>query len=268
MSALAVASAAAFVATWLVMPGRGRPRIPRLTVDDPADLPVRWHRVAGLAVGAVALAMPALRPAPHHLVVVAAIAGAVWAGVVLVRRSRQRIQRATDRRRVVEMCDAMVAELEAGQPPGHALAWVARSWPELGSAGSLARLGGDVPTALRAVAAQTRVDPLSQVAAGWDVAHRSGAGLADVLDRLSVALRDDEEVRREVSASLGPTRATARLLAVLPLFGLGLGFSMGADPLAVLLGSTFGALCLAIGTALAVAGVFWVERIADRAEPC
>jgi hypothetical protein len=34
-----------------------------------------------------------------------------------------------------------------------------------------------------------------------------------------------------------------------------------------LVGSTLGALCLAAGAALAVGGLFWVERIADRAEP-
>jgi tight adherence protein B len=85
---------------------------------------------------------------------------------------------------------------------------------------------------------------------------------------LSRALRDDDDVRREVAASLGPTRATGRLLAILPVFGLGLGYSMGADPLSVLLGTTFGSLCLAAGASLAAGGLLWIDRIADRAETC
>jgi tight adherence protein B len=104
------------------------------------------------------------------------------------------------------------------------------------------------------------------VAAGWEVASRSGAGLADVLDRLSGVLRTDEDVRREVAANLASPRATATMLAVLPVFGIGLGTAIGADPAGVLLGTMLGACCLAAGCLLAVAGLFWVERIVDRAE--
>ena len=268
---LLLAAVAAGVAVWLAIPDRTRSRRRRLADDDaPSDPRAEWRRavgLAGLALLVAVVALPTARPAPHHVLVLATVMGAAWAGVVLVRRSRRRARMLADRRRVVEMCDAMVAELRAGQPPSRALAWVARGWPELTAASRLAGLGGDVPAALRTIAGRSRAAPLVHVAAGWEVAYRSGAGLADVLDRLSVALRDDEDVRREVSASLGPTRATGRLLAVLPLFGLALGFTMGADPLGVLLGSTFGALCLATGAALAAGGVFWVERIADRAEP-
>jgi tight adherence protein B len=269
--ALALAAIAAAVAAWLGTPNRIRSRWRRLGGDStPAPYARRLRVVAPavLAVGVGVVALPAARPAPHHLLILVTMAGVVWAGVVLAGRGRRSAQLAADRRRVVEMCDAMVSELRAGQPPSRALAWVAGGWPELAATSSLAGMGGDVPAALRTVAAQSGVAPLAQVAAAWDVAHRSGAGLADVLDRLSLTLREDEDVRREITASLGSTRATGRLLAVLPLFGLGLGLAMGADPLAVLLGSTFGAFCLAVGAGLATVGVFWVERIADRAEPC
>lgn len=164
------------------------------------------------------------------------------------------------------MCDALVAELESGQPPAAAVDAVARDWPELEAVRDAARLGGDVPSALRVMSERPGGEPLASVAAGWEVASRSGAGLADVLERLAGVLRTDEDVRREVAANLAAPRATATMLAVLPVFGIGLGTALGADPLGVLLGTLPGALCLCAGSVLAVAGLFWVERIVDRAE--
>jgi tight adherence protein B len=87
-----------------------------------------------------------------------------------------------------------------------------------------------------------------------------------VLDRLAGTLRDDDEARQEVVSSLAASRATARLLAVLPVFGLLLGGGLGGRPWMVLIDSMIGAGCLLGGAVLAVAGVFWVERIADHAE--
>jgi tight adherence protein B len=265
---LTLAATAAALAAWLLQPARrwaGPARPGGRPIHDVRRLG-RLGPVAVVVAGGVAAA-PVLRPAPHLFVVAITVGLVAWAGVVLVRRTRRRSRQAARRREVVDLCDGLVAELRAGQPPGRALDWVARSWPELEHASALARMGGDVPLAMRQAAGQPGAEPFAQVAAGWQVAHRTGASLADVLDRLSRSLRADEDVRREVSASLGPTRATGRLLALLPLFGLGLGVTMGADPVSVLLGTTFGSLCLAIGAGLAVSGLFWVERIADRADP-
>jgi tight adherence protein B len=264
---LAIVAAAAASAT-LVLPTDARSGLRRWRPAS-AMHHAPWLRLGmpALAVLLLPVAIPMLRPEQHHVLVAVTVIAAVWSGLVLARRERQRARRASRRRQAVDICDALVTELRSGQPPGRALTWVARSWPDVERASTIAGLGGDVPGALRRLASRPGAEPLARIAAGWEVAHRSGAGLADVLDRLSRSLRDDEDIRREISASLGPTRATARLLAVLPAFGLGLGYTMGADPMSVLVGSTLGALCLAAGAALAVGGLFWVEHIADRAEP-
>jgi tight adherence protein B len=265
---LLLAIVAAATAATLMLPADARSGLRRWRpTSSPHHAPWRRFGLPALAVPVLAIVVPRLRPSPHHVLVAATVIAVVWSGMVLARRGRQRARRASRRQQAVDICDALVTELRSGQPPGRALAWVARSWPDVERAGSIAGLGGDVPGALRQLASRPGAEPLARIAAGWEVAHRSGAGLADVLDRLSRSLRDDEDVRREISASLGPTRATARLLAVLPAFGLGLGYTMGADPLGVLIGSTLGAMCLTVGAALAVGGLLWVERIADRAEP-
>jgi tight adherence protein B len=86
------------------------------------------------------------------------------------------------------------------------------------------------------------------------------------VERLANGLRAEEAQRREVSAQLAGPRATARLVAILPLFGLMLAAGLGGDPLRVLFGTSYGLVCLGTGLALDVVGVLWTERIASAAE--
>ncbi|MGA0945546.1 MAG: hypothetical protein ACO3UW_07235, partial [Candidatus Nanopelagicales bacterium] len=92
------------------------------------------------------------------------------------------------------------------------------------------------------------------------------AGLADALDRLVTQERRAEEVRRELDAHLAAPRATARMLALLPALGIGLGLVLGGDPLGWLLGTTIGWACLALGLVLVGIGLGWASRIARRTE--
>jgi tight adherence protein B len=222
-------------------------------------------RRASLTVGvAFAAALSTRHSLGAALVAVAAVAG--LAGGALARKTRLR-QRATQRRgAVLEICDQLAAELRAGQPPARALAHAAELWPDLQPAAAAASLGGDVPDALRSLSTERGTEALAAVAAAWQVAMRSGAGLAGVLDRMAEALRAEDATRREVAAALGPPRATARLLAALPVFGLLLGTGVGADPWSFLFRTPLGVGCLALGTCLALAGLAWVERLADSAE--
>jgi tight adherence protein B len=267
-----MAGAFAAAAAVVLVPGspeRGlRERLGRTSQVQRTSPGFRRARLAQpLLVGTVAAAVLRLAAGRPHLVVLGlTLLLAAWTAVTLARRSRARSERLARRGEVVSICDALVAELQSGQPPAAAVAAVSSEWPDLDPVRDAARLGGDVPAALRRLGERPGGEPLAQVAAAWDVAARSGAGLAEVLDRLSGGLRADEEVRREVAASLAAPRATATMLAVLPVFGLALGTAIGADPVTVLVGSSLGAGCLAAGCALAGAGLFWVERIVDQAE--
>lgn len=201
-----------------------------------------------------------------HVVLVLTMVGAVVFGVrhwrVAVRRRRLRQRR----RHVSEAIGLMSAELRAGILPQRVLTGLAAEFDFLAPAARAADLGGDVPAALRAAADETGAELLAELAGAWLVAERAGAPLARVLDRLEETARGDLEIEREVESGLAPARATGRLMAVLPVFGLALGSGMGGDPIAILTGTYPGVLCLAAGCGLACAGVAWVERIATSAE--
>jgi tight adherence protein B len=236
-----------------------------LSVDEAS---ARSGRHLLIVTGAIGAGLWLVRPAVGAVTVLAlGGAGVGWAVHKLIGNWRDRRVRQQRRVAVVELCDALTAELEAGLPAPTAMKRACLTWPELSDIASRATLGDDVVAALRQrAAASPGAEGLRSVAAAWEVAGRSGAALAVVLGRVAAGLRSDEAARAEVTAALGPPRATAKMLAVLPLFGVALGASMGADPIGFLLGSGAGLVCLAVGTALALAGVWWVEQLASAAE--
>jgi len=223
--------------------------------------------LSGLAVplGAAVVALAVLGAGATTVPLTISVLLVTAAGAALVRRGRAARLARTRRAAVIEACDALAAGLRAGQPPQRVLDRVAADVETLQPAAAAAALGGDVASALRTAARSDGAEGLGLLAAAWTVAQRSGAGLADVVTRIAGVVRLDAEQRRQVDVALGTSRSTARLLAGLPLLGLALGTGIDADPLEVLLRSAPAAWCLAVGTALAVAGVLWVERLADGA---
>ncbi len=179
----------------------------------------------------------------------------------------RRTEAARRRAAVVELCAGLAAELGAGGSAREALVSASRDVPDVEHlAGVASSPHGDVADALRATAVLGGGAGLHRLAMCWQVSERSGSSLAPAVARLTATLRDEEQVRREVAAQLAGPRATAVLLALLPLFGLSMGGALGADPLAVLLGTPIGRGCLALGVLLEAIGLLWTARITRRAE--
>ncbi|WP_316764458.1 type II secretion system F family protein [Streptomyces herbicida] len=204
--------------------------------------------------------------------VIPVVAGA--AGVPVLRRLRLagEARRARERRgdAVIALCATLAGEVRAGRQPGEALLRAARDSGGLADAQAAvlaaARFGGDVPGALATAARQPGAEGLLGLAACWRVAVDQGAGLAAGLDRLDGALRAERDQRADLRAQLAGARATAVMLAALPVLGLLLGTAMGADPLHVLLHTGAGLGCLVLGGLLEAAGLWWAARIVRGAE--
>ncbi|MCX6396311.1 MAG: type II secretion system protein [Propionibacteriales bacterium] len=195
------------------------------------------------------------------------------AGVLVVatyRHTRVVRQRAASDRRtvaVIAACEGVAADLRAGRPPQAALQAGVRSWSEFALVADAGRLGADVPAALRDLAKLPGAGGLTSVAAAWTMAHRSGAGLADAVGLAVSVIRDQRATARVVETEMAAARATARLLAGLPVGVLLIGRSAGGDPFGFLLDSVPGLICLGLGLALVWAGLAWLERIARSVQP-
>jgi len=256
---LAVACTAAAVI--FLVPGPERLRLPATAAGSPRT--ARW---CGLVFVAVA---GALLTGARLVVLSLIVGGSAWAVLRLVMARRAAREAEARRARVIELCDGLRAELASGQTAHAALDRAAADWPLVAPAARVAAAGGDVPSALRDLAATPGAGSLRIVGAAWQVAHRTGHGLADVLGRVSDDLRSGEQTRRVVLSELSSARATARLLAVLPALALAMGAGAGAAPWEFLLGTPAGLACLAGGVGLALAGLAWVEalaRVSDRGE--
>ena len=186
----------------------------------------------------------------------------------LRRRLLSRRRRAQMRAAVRESLAEVVADVRAGQPPERALTRALSDRDAALAPRTLAaaRWGGDIVGALRDDSRAAAQPLLASAAACWSVAATQGAGLADALDRLVAQDRRAEEVRRQLEAHLAAPKATARMLALLPAFGLVLGIAVGGDPLGWLLGTPLGVACLVLGLLLIALGLLWATRIAARTE--
>ncbi|MDX6198891.1 MAG: tight adherence protein [Actinomycetota bacterium] len=255
---LALAAGAAAAA---VSPGGGGSRLAALSL--PAA-PGRRRGSMGAAALAVAAAVLLLAGPLLVLLVMAAL---------VVRTAdharRERTAQQQERVRALDALSMLGADLRAGRAAADAFDAAAAiacgpSADALSAAASAARLGGDVQIALLSpgsVVAPT----LRALAACWQVCSEAGSGLADAVDRLEEGLRAAEAQRLSVAAELAGPRATAQLLAVLPLAGVGLAAALGAHPLDLLLGTPVGLGCLTVGLGLDGLGVVWTRQLTERA---
>ena len=223
------------------------------------------------------LGLLAAWPTRSPLVAVAAACAVVPA--IRLRRRRRAVRLKEQRRTaVVALCAALAGELRTGATPHQAVEMVAGenlapSGPEPGATVldctvllAAVRFGGAVPEAFRVLAELPGAEGAAGIAACWQVASSSGAGLAAGLDRVAEGLRAERALQESVRAELAGPRSTAGLLAALPLFGLLLGAGLGADPLRMLLHTPSGLVCLGLGALLEWAGLIWTARIARGAE--
>ncbi|HEU5009018.1 MAG TPA: hypothetical protein VFT67_18795, partial [Jatrophihabitantaceae bacterium] len=98
------------------------------------------------------------------------------------------------------------------------------------------------------------------------IAESAGVPLADALAGVERDLRARADLEHAVTGAVAGARASAALLAGLPVLGLLLGAAMGARPLDFLTGSGAGRLVCCFGVLLDAAGVVWTQRLVARAE--
>ena len=170
--------------------------------------------------------------------VAAAVAAAYGALAVRALLSRRRAgeERERRRRQLDDLC-ALAADLRAGLPATAPLAESGRS-----EAPPADRLAGLTRSAVR-------------------LAERTGAPLAELVERIEADARAADRGAAAAAAQAAGARATAGLLAVLPVGGIALGYTIGADPLQVLLHTPLGAACALGAVLLQLAGLAWTQRL-------
>jgi len=166
---------------------------------------------------------------------------------------------------VAEASALLLANLKTGMVPTRALTSAAGSCPVLREAHQTLELGGDPAEVWRRQARGDGQAGLLDLARAWQVGTASGASLTGTLDQVTVGLAEETALRSVVSSELAAPRATGKVMAALPVLGVGMGYLLGGDPIGWLTAALPGWVCLVVGTALACAGVLWIESLARRA---
>ena len=218
-------------------------------------------RSAGWWAGTGAV-LTALAWGDRQLLVLTVLLGElVWGVLGAWRRGRIARESEARRARVVDLCEALAGELRAGQPLVVALERCAQVWPDAHRVARAARWGGDVPGAFAGLARAPGAEGLQEVAAAFRVTERSGAGLSAALGQVAASARARQAARRVVIGELASARATARLVALLPVAVLLMAAGIGTSPWTFLLGTVPGAACAVVGVGLVLAGLWWLDRI-------
>ncbi|WP_433393937.1 hypothetical protein [Micromonospora sp. KLBMP9576] len=170
----------------------------------------------------------------------------------LLRRHAGRYAVRARRHRLDQLC-GLAADLRAGLPVPVAAERLTPGPPRTGGS------SGDDTAADDEHGGTGRLDLLARAAVR--LADRTGAPLAELLERIEADARSSDRGLAAADAQAAGARATALLLAALPLGGIGLGYGIGVDPVAVLLHTPVGGVCALVAVALQVTGLFWAERL-------
>ncbi|MGV0626100.1 type II secretion system F family protein [Mycolicibacter minnesotensis] len=242
----------------------GSPRS-RLVPARHRGLSRRWSLAGALAVGG-AVAAIALPPSSWPAGVVLAVTAA------LRHRRRVRHRRAVAEARALEAAlDVLVGELRAGAHPLRAFAVAAGEIDHAGAAAGLrgvasrARLGADVATGLRDVAASSAL-PLhwERLAVYWDLGERQGLAIATLMRAAQREISSRQRFSDQADAAMAGARSSATILGCLPVLGVILGQLIGARPIGFLLGGS-GAVLALVGVSLVCAGLLWSDAITAQA---
>jgi tight adherence protein B len=248
----------------LVFPGSPRRR---LTPATPARRRVRIGASgAGCMTACAAVAAAVLLPPTTVLAV--AVVGATAS---LRYRRHRRMRRARDEGQTLETAlDVLVGELRVGSHPVHAC-WVAADETvgavavSLRAVAARARLGADVTAGLRAAARSSALPAYwDRLAVCWQLASDHGLAIATLMRAAQRDIAERQRFSGRVVSGMAGARATAAILAGLPVLGVLLGQLIGARPLNFLLSGHAGGWLLVVGSTLACGGLLWSDRITDR----
>ena len=163
--------------------------------------------------------------------------------------------------RAAQMLDSL---LRLGHVPSRAIILAAEECTILTPVAVAVQLAGDPFQALEQMSHKPGQAGLADIGQAWRVSQECGAGMRDCLKQIRANLEETASTDAIITSELAGPRATAKILALLPLVGLLLAFGIGADPIQFLIQTLIGRVCLLAGVSLACLGVVWSEILARR----
>jgi len=252
-----------------------------------ASLP--WSRVPGWSTFTARVDRSGIGVRPDALMAGALLAGVVTAALLLLVLRQpviacagllvpvvglRTVLAAADRRHLRRVGDAMpaVAQMLAGAVAAglslrQAIVRAARDTPdplgaELRAAAGEMELGARVDDALAGLAARMPDPDLGLLVTAILVQRRTGGDLARALRDMSARLEERGRLARELRGATAQARATAWMVAALPVMGAVLAEAAAPGLIARTASSPLGVGVLAVSVAMQVLGIVIIRRMA------
>jgi tight adherence protein B len=231
----------------------------------PARRPVHRRPVPALTVVAALAVVVLWSAASAGAALAAGVAGATAAVRIRNRRALRRRDRESEA--LQSALEVLVGELRVGAHPVAAFEAAAGETDgpvadALRAVAARARLGADVAAGLHDTARKSALGPQwDRIAVCWQLAQIHGLSIAALMQTAQRDIAERQRFSSRVSAGMAGARATAAVLAGLPVLGIGLGQMIGADPVRFLLAGGGGGWLLLVGVTLSCAGLLWSDRI-------
>lgn len=187
-------------------------------------------------------------------------------------RRRRRSERGIHESRSMETAiDVLSGELQIGAHPATAFAVAAEETAgpvgaSCRAVAARARLGADVAAGLRGVAETSALAAQwERLAVCWQLATDHGLAMSPLMRAAQRDIAERQRFSGQVRSAMAGARATATILAALPVLSVLMGQLIGARPLPFLLGGGLGGWLLVVGLTLICGGLLWADRITDRA---
>jgi tight adherence protein B len=217
--------------------------------------------VCAVAAGVVLL--------PLTTVLAAGVLVSTW---LLRFRRRRRSGRGIGESRELETAiDVLVGELRVGAHPAAAFAVAAdeTAGPVAAACRAVAaraRLGADVGAGLRGVGETSVLQAhWDRLAVCWQLAADHGLAMSALMHAAQRDIAERQRFSGQVRSAMAGARATATILAGLPVLSVLMGQLIGAHPIAFLLGGQLGGCLLVVGLALVCGGLLWSDHITGQA---
>ena len=256
-----ISSALLLAAALLIAPSAARLRL-GLAARPVRGRLLRWPCLV-VTAGTAVIMLP----------VATVVAAALVTGAVVARRRQagRRARRRSEAAALRDALDVLVGELRVGAHPVTAFGVAAGEVDgpvaaAMGAVASRGHLGADVSAGLRAAAGASELPGhWERLAVCWQLAQTHGLAIATLMQAAQRDIAERERFSAKFDAGLAGARATAGILAALPLFGIALGQLIGADSLGFLMAGGVGGWLLVTGVALCCLGLWWSDRIASKA---
>jgi tight adherence protein B len=125
------------------------------------------------------------------------------------------------------------------------------------------RLGVPIETAMENIVRRMNNQDLDMLVSAVLIQRQVGGNLADIIDNISVTIRDRLKIKGDVKAMSASGRVSGMVIGMLPVFLIGILMVLNPDYILTFFQTTPGIIMLCVAGTMELTGFMIVQKIVD-----